>query len=378
MYILALEAYDGGSHGQFLDGLIQHSRHRFSRLSLPARKWKWRMRGAAITFAEKLGADWTAGQTQAADASDETPQLILTSDMTSVADLRALLPDPLRKLPVVCYFHENQLTYPVPDESQRDYQYAFTNITSCLAADVLWFNSQYHLDSFAQAVELLLRRMPDFVPEGVSQAIRQKAMVMPIGLDDRLFHSQHVPSPAPTQPYSILWNHRWEYDKDPDTFFEVLFDLQRSGVDFRLLLAGESFRQAPPIFTAAQKILADRIDHLGFAPTRQAYCELLSRADIVVSTAIHEFYGLSVREGIAAGACPLLPNRLTYPELIEPELRERYLYDTRRDLRHKLTAMLQQPLPQLACSLRHTVAELAWPQLIDRYDAAFETIAPTG
>ena len=133
--ILALEGYDGGSHAQFLDGLIAHSGHHFTRMSLPARKWKWRMRGAAIYFARQLS-----------DA--EEYDVIFTSDMTAVADLRALLPGSLKAKPIVCYFHENQLTYPLPDESDRDYQYGFTNITSCLAADAVWFNSRYHLDSF--------------------------------------------------------------------------------------------------------------------------------------------------------------------------------------------------------------------------------------
>ena len=368
MHILALEAYDGGSHRQFLDGLIQHSRHSFRRLSLPARKWKWRMRAAAITFAQQLDNQNPTNQ--------PPPQLILTSDMTSLADLRALLPDPLRRLPIVCYFHENQLTYPVPEESQRDYQYAFTNITTCLAADALWFNSHYHLDTFTDAVDALLRRMPDFVPIGVADAIRSKAAVMPIGLDDQLFHTQHQqPGNQKTPPHTILWNHRWEYDKNPDTFFEVLFDLHRKGLDFRLLLAGQSFRESPPIFAAAQKLLADRIDHVGFLPTRDAYLDLLARADIVVSTAIHEFYGLSVREAIAADAYPLLPHRLTYPELIPPDDRPLYLYDSPHDLRSKLAQLLSSPLPPLAPSLRSAVIQLAWSRLIHHYDHAFTTVA---
>jgi len=46
-----------------------------------------------------------------------------------------------------------------------------------------------------------------------------------------------------------------------------------------------------------------------------------------VSTAQHEFFGLAVVEAIAAGAFPVLPNRLVYPERIPEEYRDTCLYD---------------------------------------------------
>ena len=43
---------------------------------------------------------------------------------------------------------------------------------------------------------------------------------------------------------------------------------------------------------------------------------MLAAADIVLSTALHEFQGLAVLEAIAAGCLPAVPDRLVYPELI--------------------------------------------------------------
>ena len=63
--ILALEPYYGGSHRAVLDALAAHVDADWHLLTLPARKWKWRMRGAAITFAEQarqLAADAAAGR----------------------------------------------------------------------------------------------------------------------------------------------------------------------------------------------------------------------------------------------------------------------------------------------------------------------------
>jgi len=365
MHILILEAYDNGSHNRFLDGLTANSRHRFSRLGLPARKWKWRMRGSAVYFAQQLAS----GCCPDIDDID----LIFTSDMTAVADLRALLPNALKDKPIVCYFHENQLTYPMPDESQRDYQYGFTNITSCLTADAVWFNSRYHLDSFLEAVEALLKKMPDYVPTGITETIKRRATIMPLGLSPELFQ---LPTKSKTKsPPAILWNHRWEYDKNPDEFFEVLFDLDRMGVEFRLIVAGENFRTAPPIFAAAKSALADHIDHFGYVSDLCEYQKLISVCDIVVSTSIHEFFGLSVLEAIAAGCRPLLPNRLSYPELICKKYHSSYLYNNRVELREKLITLLTNPMAPLPEQLSRRVSELAWPDLVKKYDDAFDCTA---
>ena len=378
MHILALEPYDGGSHAHFLDGLITHSTHRFTRLGMPARKWKWRMRGSSLFFVEQIAAR-LSNQTLNPDDID----LIFTCDMTGVTDLKALLPPSLAGTPIVCYFHENQLTYPVPDESQRDYQYAFTNITSCLTADALWFNSHYHLDSFCQAVETLLAKMPDCVPTNIPQTIAAKAIVMPLGLAPDLFDPADRPE-RPTGPTSrpdrptgptIIWNHRWEYDKNPEQFFETLFDLQRADVPFRLIVAGQSFRQAPPIFAAAQSVLKDRIDHFGYVPNRTAYLQLLRRADIVVSTAYHEFFGLAVLEAIAAGCFPLLPDRLSYPELLPTQTHAQHLYRDSAQLHDTLTTLCRNGAPAISPILIDQVASLAWPTLKNRYDQAFQSLA---
>ena len=50
MKFLFLEPFFGGSHRYFSEGLSQHSRYRIDLVTLPARFWNWRMRGAALYF----------------------------------------------------------------------------------------------------------------------------------------------------------------------------------------------------------------------------------------------------------------------------------------------------------------------------------------
>ena len=52
--VLLLSPYHGGSHRAFAEGLADHSRHEIVPLTLPARFWKWRMHGGAVTLAREF------------------------------------------------------------------------------------------------------------------------------------------------------------------------------------------------------------------------------------------------------------------------------------------------------------------------------------
>jgi glycosyltransferase involved in cell wall biosynthesis len=300
--VLALEAYYGGSHKAFLDGWIADSRHDWTLLTLPDSKWKWRMRHAGVTFAEQVnaavekGAQWDA---------------IFTSDMLSLADFRGLAPKAVRDLPAVAYFHENQLTYPVHEPSERDYHFVFSNITTALSAEAVWFNSAFHRDEFLGAATEFVRRMPDFKILSAIETIRAKAVVHSPSIE-----MPAAPTPRREGPLHILWAARWERDKCPERFFKAVDLLVAQDVDFELsVVGGEVGRQPLPIFKWARQHFADHIRQWGFLESRAAYAQLLTQADVVVSTADHEFFGISILEAAARGAFPLLPRRLAYPEV---------------------------------------------------------------
>lgn len=310
--ILALNPWHGGSHRAFLDGWIQHSQHEFTVLPLPAYKWKWRMRHAAVTFSQQLH------ELLSGDPGD-CPEwdVLFCTDMLGLAEFRGLCPEVIRQLPAVVYFHENQLTYPTQKDEERDFHFAYSNMTSALASDGVWFNSAWHRDEFLTALRGLLRRMPDFGHEDSVDAILARSSVQPPGIEipATRIESHQITAREPG-PLRIVWASRWEHDKNPELFFTALDELSQLDVPFELSVLGESFRNSPRCFDEARVRFSDNIRHWGFARDRTDYWRILSESDVVVSTAGHEFFGISVLEAVSAGCHPLVPRALAYPETL--------------------------------------------------------------
>jgi glycosyltransferase involved in cell wall biosynthesis len=56
--------------------------------------------------------------------------------------------------------------------------------------------------------------------------------------------------------------------------------------------------------------------------TKTEYHELLRRAKFAVSFADQETLGISMYESACAGACPIVPNRLSYTEMYDPMFKQ--------------------------------------------------------
>lgn len=322
---LYLEPYQAGSHAAFTKALTQGVEADWTVLTLPGRHWKWRARGSAVYFAHQLG--------------DAGPfDLLFASAYLPLQDLLALKPA-LAKTPSVLYFHENQLAFPVQAQHarERDFHFGFSQMISALAATHCAFNSRWNMQSFLDEARTLLKRMPDAVPPGWIDAIEARSTVLHLPL------SLHQPSPGCLRDADedrskgpiILWNHRWEYDKAPEAFFEALKALDARQIPFRVVVCGQRFKRAPAIFEQSRQWLGDRIVHWGYAQSQRDYLDLLERSHIAVSTAIHEFFGISMVEAAHHGTQVLVPDRLSYPEIFPKE----HLYRDQDDLIARLEAM---------------------------------------
>ena len=313
MRVLAIEPYFGGSHRAFLKGWETHSVHDFTIVDLPAFHWKWRMRHSAITLADEVNRLASQG---------ERWDVIFCSDMLNLAEWKGLVDSQVASLPKVLYFHENQLTYPSQQPREWDYHFAFSNFTSAIAADEIWYNSRFNETEFLRELDAFLHRMPDFQPSHHIPLLQEKSSIQPPGVDSvfaNKLEEEATDLNTSGSPLVVTWAARWEHDKDPETFFKAIRLAITNGVNLRLRVLGESFKNQPPVFGLAKQEFATYIDEFGYAESQSQFVELMQSTDVFVSTAIHEFFGISAVEAALAGAYPLLPQRLAYPEVFDLE-----------------------------------------------------------
>ena len=356
MRVLLIEPYFGGSHRAWAEGYAAASRHDVTIVSHPARGWVWRMRGSAVTLARQVGELASTGY---------RPDVVLVSSMVDVAALRTFLHPAIGRPPLAAYFHESQLTYPATARQKADTSFALLNWTSALAADAVYFNSGYHHDVFFAGTRRLLESLPDHTHTALVDEVVHRSTVLPVGVD----LAWAAEAPSRTGIPLVLWNHRWEHDKDPETFADGI----RAAAEthrFRLALAGERFHTVPGVLDELASAMSDRLEVNHHLDT-PAYRALLLRSDVVVSTALQEFFGISVVEAIAAGARPVLPRRLSYPWLIPAEHHEPVLYDP-----GTFTSALRTALddPRSPDGLRESMSTFDWRVIAPRYDAALEAL----
>ncbi len=336
-------------------------------LTLPPRHFNWRIRGNPLS--------WLAEQAGVLNAPHD---LVIATSTVDVATLRGLVPG-LAATPTAVYFHENQFAYPQSEDQRKHTRLEpqMVNLYAALAADELWFNSGHNRESFIAGVKSLVAALPDHVPDAEwLDLLADKSYRLPVPLEPV--------TPANTASSSTLrlvWNHRWEYDKGLEQLSAAVTALCEHGVALKLTLLGQRFRRVPPVMQA----LLERLRHGGesvelefndYVSDRSDYLNLLSKQDIVLSTAQHDFQGLSIMEAVQAGCRPLLPRRLCYPEFFT----EDYLYASHPDTLDKEAMSLVQrlqywvkepasmpPLPNLA--------SLEWPHLRAMYRQRIEGLA---
>jgi len=367
MRITIVEPYCAGSHAAWAHEYASHSRHEVELLTLPGRNWKWRMHGGAVTLAARFLA------------SAHLPDLILATDMLDLTTFLALTRGTSSACRCALYFHENQLTYPWspgdPDPGEkRDLHYAFINYASALAADAVLFNSSYHKDAFLGALPGFLKGFPDATEPASVGHIAAKSRVLPLGMDLKKLDRHRPQEGREPGPPLILWNHRWEYDKDPEAFFSALYLLAEEGLDFRVAVLGESFGRVPAVFKQARERLGTRVVQWGYLESFAQYAQWLWRADILPVTSRQEFFGASVVQALYCGCAALLPERLAYPEHVPAENAARFLYRDDEGLADRLRLLLGEALGA-GEALGNSVGYYDWEYLAPVYDDYLERLA---
>lgn len=350
-----------GSHAAWANGYQKHSAHDVSLITHPGQFWKWRMRGGAVTLADEI-AGWVRQHGR--------PDVLLVSDMVDLSALLGLTRRTLGDTPVVLYLHENQLAFPRDDAADVDA--AARTWASLVAADLVMVNSQFHKDVVIGGIDRFLSLAPDLPHHQWRDTVVEKMLVVPVGVDTASLIE--AARPLRDGPPVILWNHRWDTDKQPQVFVRALQRLAHDGVAYKVILAGQDAWHDQSRLGEAVEALGDSVRHHGEA-TPEQYRDLLLGSDICVSVATHEFFGISVVEAMAAGCVPVLPNALSYPELVPPELHRAALYPD-GEFRRRLARVASdlETHRDVTTGLRASMTRFDWSVVAPMMDAEMSTV----
>lgn len=362
---LLLSAYDAGSHRYWRKGIeARLSEFDWTVLTLPARYFNWRIRGNPISFIEQFGVELRREY-----------DFIIATSMVDLATLRGLIPS-LANTPSLIYFHENQFEYPQSNKQNKSIEPQMVNLYSALAAEQLVFNSEFNRTSFFKGCDELMEKLPDYTFKDLSQRLHKKSSVIPVPISDKLFD---IPRPLSekNKPIKLIWNHRWEYDKGPDRLWCFLKELESRDIAFEINIVGEKFRNVPSEFEQIKKYFSEQLNYFGYIEKVDDYWALLGRCDVVLSTAIHEFQGVAVMEAVAAGCLPLVPNRLSYNELIN----EQYRYNSDLNCPEKEAVAAVDLLLKIQLQLhgkeksREALKCYSWSSLTGRYQKCIKSLS---
>jgi len=335
--VLVLSAYDATSHRLWRERLAAlFPEFSWTQLALPPRHFDWRLRSN--------GLHWGLSDSPELEADYD---LILATSMVDLATLRGLRPT-LAAIATVVYFHENQFFYPANSDPaanrQANIEPLLVPVYAALSADAVVFNSAFNRDTFLAGVSSLFARLPDDLP-APGRARLQASVVLPVPVaietpepivpeknpeKDPGLEPERDPERAPKndpEPVAdcldVLWNHRWEYDKGPALLLAVVTALHQQNLPVRLHLCGQQFRRQPDEFPEIRRLTREICarhqlapGHTGFIDQTTEYRQLMSRCDVVLSTADHEFQGLGIQEAVLQGCSPLAPDDLAYPEYL--------------------------------------------------------------
>ncbi len=114
----------------------------------------------------------------------------------------------------------------------------------------------------------------------------------------------------------VLFPHRLDPEKNPDKWDVFVKKYEKS---------------IPPDWTFVRKSKS-------YLPKKEYY-DLLEKANIVISMADHENWGIVMQEALFANCIPFVPNRLSYPELFLPC----FQYETEIELFEKIFYAIVNP-----------------------------------
>lgn len=144
----------------------------------------------------------------------------------------------------------------------------------------------------------------------------------------------------------ILFSHRWDYEKRPNIFVDMMNNLYKKRKDFKVYITTSRKK-----FRSNQQWLIDKLNLAKFPYkifaniNKQEYYQLVSQSKVFVSTTIEENFGYCLLESMTLGCTPVVPNKYSHPEILEFD--KRFLYNDKKEAIKMISSFLDNPISVL-------------------------------
>jgi len=165
--------------------------------------------------------------------------------------------------------------------------------------------------------------------------------------------------PVANRENIVLFSHRWDYEKRPNVFVDMMNQLYQKRQDFRVIITTSRKK-----FGSNQQWLIDKLKSAKFpyqvhaGITKEQYYQLVSEAKVFVSTTIEENFGYCLLESMTLGCTPVVPNKYSHPEILEFD--KRFLYNNKKEAVKMIDSFLDNPVSvsKLADKYNHSLSEM--------------------
>lgn len=209
---------------------------------------------------------------------------------------------------IFSFLHAGSYTIEDAIEVAAPYQ-KYTELGWIASMDGVFVGSEYHKQAF------IARRIKPFATSADVESLSAKIIVT----GNPLFKSDYPTAAAPKQNKIIISN-RFDWEKRPNISLQFAYLAKKKHPDWEIVVT-----TSRPKFKSNQQWLvdlargmeADGIITIKSGLTKAEYHHELATSKIMLSNSIEENFGYCIVEALVYNTYPLLPNKLSHPELVQ-------------------------------------------------------------
>ena len=201
-----------------------------------------------------------------------------------------------------------------------------------------------------------------FAREEFDRVGATNVMTVPLGVDLQMFHPRRFCVETRSRwagPDQLLLVHcgRLSIEKRADRSIDALAALRDSGVDARLVVAGDG-----PLRARLERHAARLpVDFTGFISSRSTVATLLASADVALAPGPHETFGLAALESLACGTPVVVSRTSALSEILTADS-GRCADNDPAAIAGAVAAVIDRPEPQRRFCARRRAESFSWPR----------------